>query len=449
VTRKEPTVPKDVDLTAPAKTREELLRRATGQTAPGGKLPPVPPPAKPLPAGVRGTPPLPIGKVVGARSPSSLTPAERQFMENMGWDETVPIPQNLRAVVEQSQAEQLARSSEAELPLPIDPRTPPLHVQTHDIGQLDPAAQERFRNLLRSQYGKEQEALEQATSLKQAGLRESQVPGIGQALRAADAEVLNDLDAAGLQAVAVAPPATQAVAREVARQRQAGIDPTGQAPPAAPPPEPAPPPAAPAASETGANAGPAYCPHCNWDLSQPDGTEPSDADKNAFIQAVLGQKCFTKSYDLLGGTVTLTLRTLTAPEVDEIYKQAYRERELGRAPTELDFWERINRYRLFLQVQVVRAAGDKGFLHDLPDGLSRRTNPDGTGFWWKEENDSLLESGETALPRVEEHMTGRVLKTEAMYRIVHNTCNQFNRLVAKMEALVDNSDFWKPTGTPS
>jgi hypothetical protein len=33
--------------------------------------------------------------------------------------------------------------------------------------------------------------------------------------------------------------------------------------------------------------------------------------------------------------------------------------------------------------------------------------------------------------------------------MVNNQCAMFNRLVAKLEALVDNSDFWQPTGAPS
>jgi hypothetical protein len=57
---------------------------------------------------------------------------------------------------------------------------------------------------------------------------------------------------------------------------------------------------------------------------------------------------------------------------------------------------------------------------------------------------SILD-GETPLLLIEDYIFANVLKTEAMFRVVNTACNQFNRLVARLEAMADDSDFWRPT----
>ena len=140
----------------------------------------------------------------------------------------------------------------------------------------------------------------------------------------------------------------------------------------------------------------------------------------------------------MDGAVRMRFRTLTTKEIDTIYKQVFHERDLGIILTPEDYWERINRYRLYLQLtQLISSA----FHHDLPDGYDAQSNPHAEGFW---EFDPPKNPQATGLPQIELFMNGELLRTETIQRVVNHQCGQFNRLVARLEALVDNSDFWKP-----
>jgi hypothetical protein len=164
----------------------------------------------------------------------------------------------------------------------------------------------------------------------------------------------------------------------------------------------------------------------------------------AFIQAILGQKPFIRDYLLLGGKLRIRFRTLTVREIDTIYKQVLLEQERGLVTTMEDYVERLSRYRLYLQtIQVVAAPS---FQHDLPDGYDQETNPHAEAFYKFE---APADPRETALPQIEDFMVTDVFRTEMIQRIAHNQMLRFNRLVAKLEALVDNSDFWQPTGEQS
>jgi hypothetical protein len=200
---------------------------------------------------------------------------------------------------------------------------------------------------------------------------------------------------------------------------------------------------APERVDTGVKVGPATCPHCLWDLSMPAVAEPSAFDKSAFVQCLLGEKPFTKTYNLFGGNVRLTLRTLTTPEADACFKEAQREERIGKITSQHDFYERANRFRAYLQVQRLESA-NQSFDHDLPDGLDTVTNPNASAYWRLPE-EVVLSPDETPLPWVEEYVMAKVLRTETLVRSVLLVCRNFNRLCAKMEALVDNTDFWNGT----
>ncbi len=179
------------------------------------------------------------------------------------------------------------------------------------------------------------------------------------------------------------------------------------------------------------------CPHCGWDRNVPDIAEPTVGEKQGFVHSVLGQKAFTQEYVLLGGKLRLRFRTLTVKECDAIYSQVQTEVSRGEV-AQVDYFEQVNRYRLFLQ--MTKLDGGEGAVKDLPDGLSPYTNPGAEGFWDAEGKGPI---GDSLLPTVSEYVQSEVLKTETLVRIAQNTCSRFNRLVAKLEALVDNSDFWK------
>lgn len=203
-------------------------------------------------------------------------------------------------------------------------------------------------------------------------------------------------------------------------------------------------------TDTGVVQGPAACPHCGWDMHVADVPEPPHSEKMAFLHTFLGGVPYVKEVKLFDGTVELTFRTLTVRELELVYRQAFRDKENGKFQgSELDYWTQLNRYRLVLQLQRYRHNAPGGFDHDLADGYSLEANPAAVGVWVTPETEAGIKAGDTGLPAIDEYVTEKVLKTEAVFAVVNKACADFNRLAAKMEAMADNSDFWKPTAQPS
>jgi hypothetical protein len=427
----------------------ELLARAAGKP-----LPQTPKSAKPLPAGVTGNPPLPTGRVVGQTAPSSLTAVERETLLAAGWTEDVPLPASQDGLKQLQQA--VTEIASAEVPFPVDPRREPLKVTTVPIESLPPAEQKRFTNALAGKIqdinAQEAEARAAAAKQQQLAAKEMQVKGIAASVGVVDKAVDNFRNRVAQAANAPVDDVPEVVAAnpaavEAMRVQDHFATRAEQQRPAPPPPPPAPPPPT---SETGADGVMlSHCPHCSWDLAVPDGEEPPYQDKIGFLHALLGDRTYVKQYPLFSGNVLVTFRTLTIKELDQVYKQAFEDRQAGKITTEVDYYERLNRYRLMLQLQEFRVEGPDGFVKDLPDGYSASTNPHSTGHWVKADQEANFAPNETGLPAIEAWMIDEVLKTEAVFRVVNNTCNRFNRLTSKLEAMADNSDFWKPTGEQS
>lgn len=395
-------------------SKEELLARVTSK--PGTK-PKAPPPPQPkgftMPPGVTGTVPLPSGKVVGAVMPSGLSAAERDALEGIGWTPDIPIPTNMAEILE---SERLRRAAESdEVVLPIDPRTPPLKIEEKKLSEVTPEERAHVLEVMKTAFEAQQQQIAEQQQQERLKASAAQIPGLEQAVRLASQPTSKS-----------AAPADQHNLIEDDSKQQSTPDSKSTF-----------------ESPTGANAGPAFCPHCQWDLSRVDVPEATYSEKMVWLHALLGQKSYIKDYELFGGNVIATFRTLTAMEIDAVYKQAWRDQETGKIITQVDYWERINRYRLFLQLQTLKGTGPASFMHDLPDGLSKETNPDCTATWNVAE--TIVSAGDTALPAIEDWVIKNVLKTEAVFRVVNTACNQFNRLVAHLEAMADNSDFWRPT----
>lgn len=408
-------MPKEIDLTKRKKMPPPTPEQLQAVTS-GGSHMSTPPPAKPVP-GVTGTIPLPVGQPIKIQS--SYTEKERQALRQAGVSETQAIPGNMADIL--AQASQMAvRDATVDLPLPVDPRTLPLKANTINTSTMTPEQRalvnKNVQEALALEQRRHDEAVEQQ---RQAQLPESVQTALGLAQSITN-RTQSSFDVVDDRATTKnSPAATVAPSSEPGSDEAVGIKP----------------------SETGANVV-THCPHCEWPMDIPDIPEPEYVEKMSFLQSILGQKNYNKEYPLFGGVIKVIFRTLTTQEIDTVYKQVYRERVLGQLPTEPDFWERINRLRLYLQLQTIKSSE---FLHDLPDGLSVETNPHATSHW-KFDN---LPPEETVLPYIEAHILEAVLPTESLNRIVTQTCNRFNRLVAKMEALVDNSDFWQKTEGPS
>jgi len=445
---------------------------------------PVPPPAQPAP-GVRGTPPLPAGQLMAATPqgvrPVKLTDVEVRMLAEAGivWKPGMKLPDNMaeilrnaRAQVAQLQAAAHAEATAADLPPPVDPATPPLQMHTQRLEDMPPQQRAQYSAIVSDLLN--QELVRQAEA-RQREVRQYQLGNLPQDVREAALNAERVAEAHQPPAPAgggggetqrprrrlqLEPPLTvpppdvvddlaaydQVMQQLPPEQRPANALPRASAAP--PPPTAQPPPsAAESLPDLGDKAVQTHCPHCTWPLDQDDVPEPTYAEKMVFLHAILGQKPFEQSYTLLGGKVEVSFRSLTTQEVDAAFRQAYAEQAAGKLVTQFDFWERVNRMRLYLQLRSLRS---DAYQHDLPDGLSRATNPLANALW--EETDALpekMDPEDTGLGGVEHYLLTRVLRTESLNRIVAAACNRFNRLVSRLEAMVDNSDFWQATGAPS
>lgn len=192
------------------------------------------------------------------------------------------------------------------------------------------------------------------------------------------------------------------------------------------------------------------CNHCGWDQANPVIPEPEANDKLIFLQAIIGQKVFSKRYSLFDGNLRVTFRSLTVKEIDSLYSEAFKAQKAGVIETASDYYEYLNRQRLFLQ--LVGLSSNNSALHiTLPDGYTRETNSTANTYWdefliknklWSDEDST----NQSLMLKVQDYILTHVLKTEHLQRVVNLTCINFNKLVAKLEANVDNENFWKATG---
>lgn len=405
----------------------------------------------PLPPGVTGRAPIPVGRAVvhevSRPGQAALSDDEKRVLEQMGYDYTVDLPTTDAGRKQLADAIAKAHEDTAKPPavLPGKPVGIP-HVGTFDDVPDDRKA--GFLDAIKNITATERATAQAAAQSQQAMSREAAVPGISQALQSANVAA-SRFAAAAAEPIAVAPIAAPAAPAAAATPPWSPPAPTPAptpAPAAAAAPEPVPLPV----NETGANPPLTNCPHCDWMLSLPDIAEPPYDEKMAFLQCLLGRKLFTKSYQLFGGHVTVTFRTLAPKELDVVYRQAHFVRMEGKLPAEVDFYEFINRYRLMLQLSSVRSHGPDGFTEELPDGYSHTTNPDAVGVWLPAEREQqMLLQNETELPVIETWLFENVFKGEELFSAILFQFRRFNRLVAKLVAMADNPSFWQPTGGQS
>ena len=195
------------------------------------------------------------------------------------------------------------------------------------------------------------------------------------------------------------------------------------------------------------------CPQCGWDCNMPVIEDPSHTDKLGFLHMLLGQKVFTKRYLLYSGHLRVSLRSLTLREIDVLYQETFKAQKMGVITTDHDYYEYLNRLRLYLQLTSLSA--QQSALHiTLPDGLTKETHPSAESFWdvflkekgcYKEETDN----GSSLVDQIKDYVLTNVLCTEHLHRIVSNTCSKFNRLVVKLEVCVDDPNFMNEIEQPS
>jgi hypothetical protein len=410
---------------------------------------PTPPPAAAAnPPGVTGDMPMRPGTVIAG----NLTDKERRELQEAGIDPNGPLPQNVAQLLQQAKLEAQAESRN-NLPPPVSPDTPPVEFNPIDIDQNDPQAMAEFSRKVKEVTVAQEAAKERAEMQEEVGVGTPPTTNPAD-IRPAPPQPEPAVPQQKSRAQQLVEAQKQAEQQNKEfEQRYAGMDDTvakaAQVADGVIPPDheievendladAIVSPSAEEPSRTGATLELKDCPHCGWDLAIDDPVEPDDFMKQQFLAAVLGRQTFKHVFELFGGSLKVTLRTLTTREVDQIYQQAFYETQNDVLKTQDDFYERVNRLRLFLQVCMLE--GPKGVIADLPDGLTKETNPTAEAHY----SGTVLE-GQTLLPNIERYLLDEVLTTEVLVRAIGNVCSGFNRLIAKMEAMIDNPDFWQAT----
>lgn len=189
---------------------------------------------------------------------------------------------------------------------------------------------------------------------------------------------------------------------------------------------------------------PTHCPQCEWNLQRTEVAEITDLDKQLFLQSWLGQQPFVRTFPLFGGQLEVTFRNLTSRELDLIGAQVHREVARGDFSDLTDQFEAANRYRMMLQLLSVRHRGV--LVHDLPDGFDQKRNPMAQAHW---EFPDGVDPERQGLEMIADYMLSKVLTSESTHRTMQMQCQRFNRLVARLEAVVTSPDFSFATSEPS
>ena len=350
---------------------------------PAAKKAPFTPPSPAKPASHIGMP-LPTGRMMPKVQLSETELAD--MMKVPGWREGDPIPEGMADALAKVRAE--IEATPIAPPVPLD--TPPVMPS----GYVDVATLPKERQAEYEELGQFLAAAREA-NVRVANEERMSVPGAGPGIN--DAILGNTTIEIDLEDDVAEP------APEPKRSKTADL--------------------------LGLNAMEiTHCPHCHWQLSDPDVEDPTPAERQRYLQAVLGLKPFDQIITLYGGAVEATFRELRPGELDAVFmaafaRQAEDPENDARAQT---FAEWVDRYRLSLQLTHLRL-GEQPMV--LPKDL------DG----WK--TDASV-SDVDAVRAAADSVFSSVVNTESLGRAMMAALGRFCRLVAKLEVSADRPDFW-------
>jgi hypothetical protein len=344
------------------------------------KKKPAPPAAEAVP---ESTPVAQLPFIPGEKI--SLTSEERVVLESAGWKEGDPLP-DLTGFMENIAQEQRDAAEDV-----ATSGAPQLDAQKiAEFDDLPADKQDEIRMALDTMRAQQEQAIELAKVVPaDAG------PGVAEAIK-----VAGDFDG-GIEVV---------------------DDPTAVPTP--------PPPVEKEISNTHSElSDPSPCEHCGWDPSLTDNTKPTKRDKYDFLASVLGGTRFYKELDLFGESVTVVFRTLTTEEADIALQQTSFDHRDGKVPDQGEFFRVYTNYRLAMSIEKLSTPGDAQIVPSIED------------VEW--DSPLMSEDPQTPLPTLETWINENILKSESMRRVIGMEHQRFQRLVEKMEARVDDADFWK------
>ena len=202
---------------------------------------------------------------------------------------------------------------------------------------------------------------------------------------------------------------------------------------AAPAAETTPPPAEPAETQviavTAEEPKPAavFCPRCGWDARMKFDVVPTNRDKEDFLSTLLGGQRFRKKYELFGGKVVVTFRSVLAEENKLIYRQLVLDQAVDKVRTEAEWFVQLMDYRLACALDTITNDSGK-VLAEMPE-LVMPTGP-------------IDADGQTPIVAQLDIINKNILAQEATRRLVGTHLRQFQRLIEGLEAMALEPSFW-------
>jgi hypothetical protein len=173
---------------------------------------------------------------------------------------------------------------------------------------------------------------------------------------------------------------------------------------------------------------PVYCQRCGWDMRQKFDVVPTERDKEDFLATLLGGTRFKKKYELFGGRIVITFRSLMAEENKLVYRQLVLDQQKNKVATEAEWFVQMMDYRLACSLETI---SDK-------NGKVIATVPTLDEMPFEPDKDEPLA---TSLPKQLE-LINKHLAQEATRRLVGTHLRQFQRLVEGLEAMALEPNFW-------
>jgi len=328
--------------------------------------------------------PLPPGRPMRVQR---LTDTEREQLEELGWRDGEPIPENLPQLLAEAMAEaQTSAYDIGQMPLPVSPDQPPLR-QPPSV-PLEQATPERMRRV-RSLFAE----AAQTSTVAEDPIRPAQgpiAPGVMAAIQASSQPNIEvDMD--------VEP---NKLAAEIAEGTTEEKD------------------------QTGALDKVTKCRNCGFSDLAADPIKPSAEDLESFVESTLALTPWQKCYSCLGGKLQVTIRQVSPAELDLCFNQVHSEQ---RANKTMDPYEQLTRYKACMQLVDIRTTE---WSADFPQSIEA----------WKQKIGDV----ESPLVAIQQYVYDRIFKSEGLHRIVGQLINDFELLAKRMEENVRNANFWKP-----
>lgn len=170
-----------------------------------------------------------------------------------------------------------------------------------------------------------------------------------------------------------------------------------------------------------------FCPRCGWDMQQKFEIVPTDKDKEDFLVALLGGKRFKKQYELFGGKMIVTFRSMLAEENKAIYRQLVIDQQAKKIETEAEWFVQMMDYRLACSFDEITSNTGK-VVSSLPE--VQLVSP--------------LPTSDVDNPLVQQlqKLNSDALGQEVMRRLVGSHLRRFQRLMEALEAQALEPSFW-------